>query len=144
MWEGLKLLLATFAKRQQESQEAIRKMLRQDIELIIGLVCEILETSVNYYSTEFTSEKATALSMQIKSKSKTVGLKLSAVNMQLTQVGKEGIEVRLWTLLKSTTGKYLDVTRSEIWSSDDARFGEIYKSAHHMHIALNKARYANA
>ena len=142
LWELLKQLISAFTKRRQESQELIRKMLRQDIELVIGLVCEILETSISYYSTEFSSENARNLSTQIKAKSKTVGLKLNAVNIQLIQVGNEGIEVRLWTLFKSKTGEYLDVTRAEIWSSDDARFVEIYKSAHHMHISLNKARYA--
>lgn len=143
LWEIFKQSLSALAKRNQESQEAKRKMLREDIEYVIGLVCELLETSVSYYATDFNTEKASDLSRQIKAKSKTVGMKLTAVNIQLSESKKETIEIRLWTAFKSTTAKHLDVTRTEIWKDDDSRLAEIYKAAHHMHSSLNKARYSN-
>lgn len=142
-WEVLKQVFSHFAKRSQDSQEAKRKMLRQDIEDLVKLICDILETSINYYSTDFSSEKARDLSRQIKAKSKTAGIKLTAVNSQLSVAGKKTVEIRLWTAFKLATTQHLDVTRKEVWKDDDPRLNEVYKAVNGLHFSLNKARYEN-
>ena len=75
IWELARQVISTIAKRTQESKDLRRKMLREDIEDIAGLVCEIHEASVGYYSTEFGTEKAGDLSRQIKAKSKTESIR---------------------------------------------------------------------
>lgn len=142
-WELGKQVISAVAKRTQDTKESTRKMLREDIEYLVGLVCEINEASLNYYATEFGTEKATDLSKKIKAKSKTAGMKLAAVNTQLAAASKETVDVRLWTSFKSAAAKHLDVTRAGIWPDDDPRLGEIYRAAHHVHNSLNKVRYSN-
>jgi lambda repressor-like predicted transcriptional regulator len=143
IWEIVRQLISTIAKQTQDSKDLRRKMLREDIEYITGLVCEIHEASVGYYATEFGTEKAEDLSRQIKAKSKTAGMKLAAVNTQLAGFSKDTIEVRLWTSFKSAAAKHLDVSRADIWHDDDPRLNEIYKAAHHVHSSLNRVRYSN-
>ena len=142
-WEVVKQVISAVAKRTQDSKELKRKMLREDIEYVAKLVCEILEASIGYYATVYGTEKAGDLSRQIKAKSKTAGMKLAAINFQLTESKKETVELSLWTSFKSASAKHLDVTRHETWHDDDPRLAEIYKTAHHVHSSLNKARYSN-
>jgi hypothetical protein len=141
--EIVKQIFSHFSKRAQDSYESKRKMLRQDIDDLVKLVCEILEMSIGYYATDFNTEKAKDLSRQIKAKSKTTGMKLTAANTQLFATGKEEVKVRLWIAFKSATTQYLDVTRKETWKDDDPRLNEIYKTASVLHSSLNKARYSN-
>lgn len=119
-------------------------MLRDDVEHVVRLVCEILEASVGYYATAFGTERASELSRQIRAKSKTAGMKLSAVNVQLVAFNKQPVDVGLWTTFKAAAARHLDVKRSAVWKDDDPRLAEIYKAAHHVHGSLNHARYANA
>lgn len=142
IWEIVKQLISAAAKRVQDSQESKRKMLREDIENVVKLVCEILESSTGYYATQFGSEKAQELSRQIKAKSKTAGMKLAALNAQLSESKKTDVDVTLWTRFKSATTQHLDVRRTEIWHDDDPRLAEIYKAANHLHSSLSKARYS--
>lgn len=142
-WEIVRQVISAIAKRTQDRKELTRKMLREDIEYVTKLVCEILEASVSYYATAYGTEKSGDLSRQIKAKSKTAGMKLAAVNFQLTESIKETVEISLWTSFKSASAKHLDVTRDETWHDDDPRLAEIYKTAHHVHSSLNKARYSN-
>jgi citrate lyase gamma subunit len=143
LWEVIKQAVAYFSKRKIDSQDSKRKMLREDIEKIIGLICEIHETSISYYATEFDTDAARDLSKQIKAKTKTVGMKLTAVNTQLSDLDKGGLDIVLWTRFKTASAQHLDVKRTDIWNDDDPRLTEIYKAAHHMHSSLNKIRYAN-
>lgn len=142
-WELVRQVISAVTKRTQDSKESTRKMLREDIEYVVGLICEIHEASVRYYATEFGTEKAGDLSKQIKAKSKTAGMKLAAVNTQLAASRNEVVDVRLWTSFKSAAAKHLDVTRAGVWPDDDPRLGEIYRAAHYVHNSLNKARYSN-
>lgn len=142
IWEIFKQLVSSISKRFQESADSKRKMLRQDLECIVGIVCDINEASVNYFLSEFDSKECKDLSKQIRAKAKTAGLKLYAVNDQLAESGLSSIQIRLWTAFKAAASKDLDVSRATVWSDDDSRLAEIYKAAHHLHAALNRARYS--
>lgn len=142
IWEIFKQLVASVLKRFHESADSKRKMLRQDLECIVGIVCDINEASVNYFLSEFDSDVCKALSKQIRVKAKTAGLKLYAVNVQLVELHLSSIEIRLWTVFKAAASKDLDVTRTTVWADDDSRLTEIFKAAHHLHAALNRARYS--
>ena len=140
-WEILKQVLSSISKRTLDSRESLRRLFREDTEKIIGLVCEIQDCAFEYYTTEFNGLEAKTLSKKIKIKSKSAGLKISAINVELNRAGKDQIPLVRWTAFKLSTAKHLDVTRSSNWADDDPRMAEIYKAAHHFHTELNRIRY---
>jgi len=143
LWEFLKPFIANLAKRQGEARATTQKMLRDDMDLIVKLVCEVLELSVSYFATPFESDKAQDYSRQIKARTKTAGLKISALNLTLAQSKKDQIDISLWTRFKEACTKELDVRRADAWKEDDPRLNDIYKAAHHLHASLSNARYAS-
>jgi hypothetical protein len=143
MWELFKQIISSTFKIIQTHSEQRNRLIREDIEVLIKFVCEILELSINYYALDFNSEKAKETSRQIKAKAKTAGMKLNTINTQLTSIGKEKIEIKMWTSFKYAATNNLDVLRQDIWSEDDPRLTEIYKAANILHISLNRARYSS-
>lgn len=136
-----KQIIASIFKRRQDATDNKRKMLREDIEELSGLILSINENSVSYYATDFASAEARSLSTQIKARSKTAGIKLTAINTQLSGIGKPTIPTSRLFSLRNAATKYLDVKRDEPWNEDDPRLGEIHRAAHHLHMELNKARF---
>jgi hypothetical protein len=141
-WEIFKQIVSAISKRVQESADSKRKMLREDIQCLAEIVCDINEAAVNYFLSEFTSDTAKDLSKQIRAKAKTAGLKLHAVKAQLSASSLQNVEIQLWIAFKAAASKHLDVARTDVWKDDDPRLAEIYRAANYLHAALNKARYA--
>ena len=92
---------------------------------------------------EYDDEKAKELSKLIKNKSKTVGMKIFALNMQLRNFNSNIIEVKLWTDFKKKTTEYLDVKRKGVWLDSDPRIISIHKSTNSFNKSLNSARYSS-
>ncbi|MDP3655167.1 MAG: hypothetical protein Q8R67_26205 [Rhodoferax sp.] len=143
-WEIGKQIFSHFFKRHSDAADAKRKMLRDDIEGVAKLACDLNETATSYYALPYDSDKAQELSRQIKAKIKTAGMKLHAVSVQLSELNKPKIEVHYWTAYKQAATAHLDVKRSGVWPDDDSRLREIHRCAHYFHISLNTARYACA
>lgn len=143
-WELGKHVFSHFFKRHSDAADAKRKMLRDDIENVAKLACDLNEAATSYYALPFDSEKAQELSRQIKAKIKTAGMKLHAVSVQLSELNKPKIDVSHWTAYKRAATAHLDVKRSGAWSDADPRLKEIHRCAHYFLISLNSARYACA
>lgn len=143
-WEICKQVFFHFYKRHSDAEDSRRKMLRDDIENVAKLACELNESATTYYALPFDSEKAQEISRQIKAKMKTAGMKLHAVSLQLSEMNKPKIDIRYWTAYKRAATAHLDVKRSCAWSDADPRLKEIHRCAHYFHISLNSARYACA
>lgn len=143
IWEIFKHYLSIFVKRRSEVRSTTEKMLREDVEHVVKLVCEVLELSISYFATPFESDKAQDFSRQIKARTKTAGLKISALNATLQTSKKAQIDLFLWTRFKEASTRELDVRRAEPWKDDDPRLNDIYKAANHLHASLSRARYAS-
>jgi hypothetical protein len=143
IWELGKKGFELLIKKKLDNSDLKRKLLREDIELIIELVLEIHESSITYYSMQYDDGKAKELSKLIKNKSKTVGMKISALNTQLRNNNSKIIDVALWTDFKKKTTEYLDVKRKGVWLDSDPRIISIYKSTNTFNKSLNSARYSS-
>ena len=141
IWELGKQGFGIITKKVIDTRDLNRKLLREDIEIIADLVSEIHELSVSYYKTAFSSEKAQDLSQQIKSKSKTVGMKIYSTNIQLKLTKQNIIDINIWTVFKQRTTEYLDVNRNDVWIDTDPRILGIYKSTFMLYKILTQARY---
>lgn len=142
LWELLKQVSAALFKRASEANDTKRRLLREDIEQASGMLCELLEAAVHYYATPFDAPEAQELSKKLRGRSKTIGMKLSNINIQLADNNTERVNISLWTKFKSACMQSLDVARQDVWGDDDERISAIYQAAHALHASLNRARYA--
>jgi hypothetical protein len=141
IWEFIKQIISFLFKRSQDSNDSKRKLLRDDVEQLIALTHEIHDDAMKYYALAFDSLEAKGLSTQIKSKMKTVGMRLSALNIQFIKNGNHLINVSLWTEFKTAATENLDVTRIGVWDESDRRITNIYKKTNRLQLGLNNARY---
>lgn len=142
LWEVIRQAITRLFRREQESAETTRKLLREDIESVVKLTCEVHELAVSYFAMDSTCDDALDVSRQIKGKLKTGGMQISTLNLHLNEKGHSKVELSLWTRFKSATTKDLDVKREEAWDDGDPRLNDIYRAANNLHMALSRARYA--
>jgi len=140
-WELLKHLFSGAMKRHADAKESSRKLLRDDIEKLVALVCEVIEQTSVYYAASFESEVARQSSRLIRGKCKVIGAKLESLNATLNGQGVVAVNSTLWFRFKAATTQHLDVSRPGTWSDDDPRISEIYEAANFFHIELNRLRH---
>lgn len=142
IWELIRQLISAVIKRGQDAGDGTRKLLREDLEQVVRIVCEVQELSISYFATEFDDEKAREYSRLVKGKLKTGGMKITTLNSHLQEKGRVVIDLSLWTRFKTATTKDLDVKRDSAWSDADPRLNDIYKAANNLHAALSRSRYS--
>lgn len=142
LWELIRQFISVVIKRRQDAADGTRKLLREDLEQVVKLVCEVQELSISYFATDFDDDQAKEYSKQVRGKLKTGGMKITALNAHLQEKGKVIVDLSLWTRFKAATTKDLDVKRDGVWSDADPRLNDIYKAANNLHTALSRSRYS--
>lgn len=142
VWEAGKQLLTNRINKIDKNIEKRNELIRNDVDAISQLICEIQEAAISYFRTNSNTDDAKELSTQIRKKLKTASIRISSLNKQVKDSESENKINRIWITFRASCTFHLDVQRDDIWDEEDPRINAIYKSANQLYSNLHTLRYS--
>jgi hypothetical protein len=137
--EAFKQIGAQLFKRRFEKVEGQRKLIRDDVQSLLGKVDPLLALAVDYYSKP--SESGIDTANKLRSGLKSFGMQWNSTNTRITEFGGSRMSLTPLISLRQALTSKLDMTRESALSIEGLELTQIFNAATKVHDELSRVRF---